>query len=287
MDELFSGREPSSRQGLVATRGWVTTGIIAMVLLLAAAGMELARQHAQLRSTRADLGNLKSALSQQGDRLNALESAVAKAATTADVPADLTGLAAKVTPAVVTVACASADLSDTGNGFGLALPPLAGSTTQIITAEHVIDGCIDEAGGISLAVIAGTQVVNAFIQGFDRDDDLAILGTSARLPVLHPSGDPVVGEFLMAVGHPPGKLNRSVTAGTISAVYDTTFVHTAAISNGNSGSPVVDRAGKVVGIVVAGAAPQANPAIESLNISLRLSTLCAHLLTGSACAALH
>lgn len=287
MDVLFSGREPSPPRGHIPMRPWVPATIVAVVLLFAAAGTDLARQHSQLRSTRANVGDLTLALSHQGERLDALELAVGKDSTTADVPADLSALAAKVTPSVVIVACGTGDLSDTGTGFALALPPVAGSTTQIITAEHVIDPCIDQAGGSTLAVIAGTQVVLAHIQGFDRDDDVAILGTSVRLPVLWPSDTPVVGEFLMAVGHPLGNLNRSMTSGSVSAVYDTAFVETAAISNGNSGGPVVDRAGKVVGIVDTGGEPQANPAIESLNISLRMSTLCAHLLSGSACDALH
>lgn len=128
----------------------------------------------------------------------------------------------------------------------------------ILTNEHVIDGAS------SVRVAFGTsKVVDARIVGKDASTDVAVLrvdpeqvdlrplplGSASRLQV----GDPVV-----AIGNPFG-LDRTLTTGVVSAkqrqlqapngwTIDNVIQTDASINPGNSGGPLIDGAGRVVGI---------------------------------------
>ncbi len=308
---------PPSRVG---RRRWpVVLGVVLLVLALAAAGTGLAVQRSQLAATRADLAAFRHAqaanltkvhqsLATQAGQLSTLTQQLATAktqlqsaearlktdeqklnVTTQKLPPDLTELAGKVSPSVVLVTCVAGTAADTGTAFALNLPAAAGYGTTLITAAHVVSPCADATVNPVLTVTSGSQVWHAHIRGLDNGEDVAILDTVARLPVLKPATDtPVVGEFVMAVGNPLGVVNN-VTSGNVSQVYDSYVLDTAPVSNGNSGGPVVDKDGNVLGIVQGAATPNsAEPVVENLNVSLRLSTLCLSLLRGSTtCSSLH
>jgi serine protease Do len=252
---------------------------------LASLSAQLSTAKTELGSTQTQLQTAQSGLRSAQTRLQADEKQLN--ITTSDLPPDLTTLAAKVSPSIVLVSC-DAPGGGVGTGFALAIPIAPGYTTAIVTAEHVIDACTDMSTGSVLSVVIGTQEVAAHLRSFDTTDDVAILDTTVHLPALQPSGAPVVGEFLMAIGHPLGNIQVNVTQGIVSDVYDTEFLDTAPISNGNSGGPVVDRNGQVVGIVdLGGAGTPDVPVVENYNTSLRLSRLCLQLLNGPTCDALH
>jgi S1-C subfamily serine protease len=323
-----SGPSASGKRTRARSPGWQTAGVIVVALLVAAAGTALAIQQSRLHSTRSELAALQSAATSQNARVDALEKSVeaeqksltglstqlasttallqstqtglqsAQTRLTADekqlnlataqLPPDLTALAAKISPSVVLVTCATQIAVNSGTGFALAIPAASGFATAIITAAHVINDCASPTDGSLVSLSAGTKALNAHVRAIDSANDVAILDTTAALPVLAPSGPPVVGEFLMAVGNALGIVNNNVTSGNVSQVHDTDFYDSAPISSGNSGGPVVDRAGKVVGIVDASKIPSAGaPIVENINISLRLSTLCLQLLHGPVCDSLH
>jgi S1-C subfamily serine protease len=327
-DGPTGGPSASGKKTRGRSPGSLTAAIIVLVLLVAAAGTALAIQQSRLHSTRSELATLQSSVSSQNARVDALEkSAKAEQQrvaglstqlasttallqstqtglqsaqtrltadekqlnlTTAQLPPDLTALATKISPSVVLVSCATQTTVNSGTGFALAIPPTSGFATAIITAAHVINDCADPTDGSLVSLSAGTKTLNAHVRAIDVGNDVAILDTTAALPVLAPSGPPVVGEFLMAVGNALGIVNNNVTSGNVSQVHDTDFYDSAPISSGNSGGPVVDRAGKVVGIVDASKIPSAGtPIVENINISLRLSTLCLQLLHGTVCDSLH
>ena len=78
------------------------------------------------------------------------------------------------------------------------------------------------------------------------------------MPTLEPASTaPTSGQFVMAVGTPLGTtaLTNRVTQGTIATVTGHVFTHTASISSGNSGGPLLDRSGKVAGIVSGAVTP--------------------------------
>jgi serine protease Do len=124
----------------------------------------------------------------------------------------------------------------------------------VVTNNHVIEG----AEEIEVYLTDGTRLP-ATIVGKDDKTDLAVLKVDAghELPFVEfgDSDSAVVGDWVMAIGNPFG-LGGSVTLGIVSArnrdiqsgPYDQFIQTDAAINQGNSGGPLFDMEGKVVGI---------------------------------------
>ena len=137
-----------------------------------------------------------------------------------------------------------------GSGF------IVSADGYVVTNNHVIDDA--EA----VQVVMNGRNYDAEVKGTDPATDLALLKIDGRdLPVL-PLGDSDalrVGDWVMAIGSPQA-LTNSVTVGVVSAkqrrinISDATssfenFIQTdAAINFGNSGGPLVNLSGEVVGI---------------------------------------
>jgi serine protease Do len=124
----------------------------------------------------------------------------------------------------------------------------------VVTNNHVIEGA-DEIN----VVLQDNTTIRAELLGADPRTDLAVLRVrhSAPLPSV-PFGDSdtaQVGDWVVAIGNPFG-LGGSVTAGIVSArgrdirqgLYDDFIQTDAAINRGNSGGPLFNLQGEVVGI---------------------------------------
>jgi S1-C subfamily serine protease len=99
--------------------------------------------------------------------------------------------------------------------------------------------------------------LEATIVRFDAEYDLALLKLTGKghacLP-LRTGSRPAIGEEVFAVGTPAGVYDFSVSKGVISAVREMgggkTLLQTdASVNSGNSGGPLLDKFGRVVGIV--------------------------------------
>ena len=124
----------------------------------------------------------------------------------------------------------------------------------IVTNNHVIK----DADQIMVRLGPGDDV-RARLVGADPKSDLAVLQIKADLKVQAEWGDSDkldIGEWVLAIGSPLA-LDHSVTAGIVSATernvggfaeYESFIQTDAAINPGNSGGPLVDLAGRVVGI---------------------------------------
>ena len=124
----------------------------------------------------------------------------------------------------------------------------------LVTNNHVIEG----AEQIEVFLTDGTRLP-ARIVGADDKTDLAVLKVEAGfdLPFVEfgDSDTAIVGDWVMAIGNPFG-LGGSVTLGIVSArnrdiqsgPYDQFIQTDASINQGNSGGPLFDMNGKVVGI---------------------------------------
>jgi serine protease Do len=138
-------------------------------------------------------------------------------------------------------------------GSGLIIDPAG----IVVTNAHVIEG----ASRI-LVVLRDGREIEADVLGADRDADLAVLKVAQRgLPAtpLGRSADLLMGESVIAIGNPFG-LSNTVTTGVLSARGRTVpaeggsarfsdFLQTdASINPGNSGGPLVNLAGRVIGI---------------------------------------
>ena len=159
----------------------------------------------------------------------------------ASASADFSGVIEKSIPAVVTI---RTDVSQ-GTGF------IITDDGYIVTNAHILAG-----GREVYAVTSGQKMIQADFIGYDSTWDIALLkipGDYERLS-LADSDDIQIGEKVIAIGNPLG-LQFSVSEGIISAkdragpndmeVYIQTD---AALNPGNSGGPLINKDGRVVGI---------------------------------------
>ncbi len=126
---------------------------------------------------------------------------------------------------------------------------------HVVTNNHVIV----DADEIEVILNDGTTTLPAELVGTDEKTDLALLKvqSNGQLPVVDFGDSDVarVGQWVLAIGNPFG-LNSSVTAGIISARnrfinsgdYDDFIQTDAAINQGNSGGPLFNMAGEVIGV---------------------------------------
>jgi serine protease Do/2-alkenal reductase len=195
------------------------------------------------------------------------------AARAGDLP-QMADLAARVMPAVVSIASTDpvppAPGSDSSSGAftpasGTVLPPpkaiealgsgfVIAPDGYILTNAHVIAG----AASISVTFQDGT-IVPATVIGRDTGADLAVLkvNTGHPLPFVKfgNSGALRVGDWVLAIGNPYG-LPGSTSAGIVSALdrninqgaYDDFIQTDAAINRGNSGGPLFNTKGEVIGV---------------------------------------
>lgn len=124
----------------------------------------------------------------------------------------------------------------------------------IVTNNHVIEG----AKEIFVALHNGRRL-KAVVVGRDAKTDLALLRVQPKKPLtalsFGNSDGAKAGDWVLAIGNPFG-LGGSVSAGIISArnrqldaeIYDDFIQTDAAINRGNSGGPLFDMEGKVVGV---------------------------------------
>ncbi len=170
----------------------------------------------------------------------------------------IAGIANAVLPVVVSISVSSDSASGTGSGFVI---QSNASESYILTNNHVATGAGPDAE-ILISFQDQTEVT-ATIVGTNASYDLAVLRVArGNLPVavLGNSDDVVVGDTTIAIGSPLG-LSGTVTSGIVSALNrpvtaggegDTSFInaiHTdAATKPGNSGGPLVNSAGQVIGI---------------------------------------
>jgi len=185
----------------------------------------------------------------------------------ADVERSTVKIFEQVSPSVVQVAARrGSDLQitdeegvQTGTGF------IWDSAGHVVTNDHVVQG----TSAIAVRLATG-EVVRAEIVGVTPNYDLAVIRLEGphELPppiAVGTSADLRVGQFAFAIGNPFG-LDQSLTMGVISALkrrlptsggreISNVIQTDAAINPGNSGGPLLDSAGRLIGVNSAIVAP--------------------------------
>lgn len=141
--------------------------------------------------------------------------------------------------------------------------------TVLMTNYHVIDDCVDGKGTVTIAELYEEEKP-ASIFFFDKDNDLAIIETDLKLEPLELSKNFLwSGYWVMTLGSAAG-YEGSVSFGNIVNVTNEDVLITNNISEGNSGGPLIDNEGKVVGIVTWGSENKG----EQFNGARSLDTFC-------------
>ncbi|MEO8828531.1 trypsin-like peptidase domain-containing protein [Lapillicoccus sp.] len=237
-----------SRMRVVPRRLWVA---VMVVLLLAAAALAFAltRPAGPAPITQADVN----ASVQKGVADQAKKDAQAPAA------AALAYQAIQPSLVLIQTIRTSATGAESGSGAGV----IVNADGTILTALHVVVG----AQTINVQYTDGTSST-AKVASTQPDNDIATLAPATLPQTVVPAvlgGGVQVGSPVFAVGHPLG-LTDSLSAGVVSALDRTVPVKDgkklehliqidAAVNPGNSGGPLLNRAGQVVGIVTGLANP--------------------------------
>jgi S1-C subfamily serine protease len=179
---------------------------------------------------------------------------------------DPAGIYRRESPGVVTIVSGGLQGGGGGGGGGLGSGFIISAEGEVATNAHVVTSgegaAIRKAQEVYVRFQDGNQV-SAEIVGFDPFSDVALLkidpdGLTLRPLPLGSARDLVVGSPVAAIGSPFGE-EQSLSIGVISALdrsiqsltgFDTTgAIQTdAAINQGNSGGPLLDARGRVLGI---------------------------------------
>lgn len=159
----------------------------------------------------------------------------------AKTSADFSGIVKQTVDSIVSVKTNVAQ----GTGF------LITSDGYIVTNAHVLSGAI-----FANAITADKRTLSMTLVGFDVDLDLALLKVEGDYPFLEfeVSDNVQIGEKVIAIGNPLG-LSFSVSEGIVSAKGRLgqnnlpAYIQTdAALNPGNSGGPLINTNGRVIGI---------------------------------------
>ncbi|SCF49289.1 putative serine protease PepD [Micromonospora matsumotoense] len=169
-------------------------------------------------------------------------------------PDSLAGVAGRVLPSVVTIRVAGLGGTSEGSGF------IVSADGYVVTNDHVV---ADGTGRASVTFDDGSSSP-ATVVGQDPESDIAVIKVNRKglRPIEFGDSESLaVGDPVLAIGSPLSLAN-TVTAGIISALdrtmqagepggpvrYYAAIQTDAAVNHGNSGGPLVDSAGRVIGV---------------------------------------
>lgn len=257
-------------------RGRARLGAIVVLVVLAASIVQLVRLTQAADRDRELIDTLAAeveSLGRSADAGNAAGQSLYEA------PSDLGSFVATIAESVVRVDCKD------GGGTGYAgdiRPEETGFTTVIVTNHHVVDECLDGEGIVVYHGEGLRLATKSMLVGHDADNDLALIEIEARLPVLRDAefyAEP--GWWAMAIGSPYDEdfdevLDNFVSIGNIGYVLDEYYNYTTATLNrGNSGGPLVNSRGELIGINTYASSGSED---GTWNIAVDSSVLCLNLL---------
>jgi S1-C subfamily serine protease len=184
----------------------------------------------------------------------------------ATATADAAAVAAKVTPAIVNITVKNSYTSGGGAATGIVLT----SDGYVLTNNHVIDGATE----ISAVDLGNGEMYSAEVVGYDATQDIALLklqdASGLDTADIGDSAALAVGDFVVGVGNAGGDggaptvaagvvlaLDQQIVAGDANGDAEqlSGLIHTDAdIQSGDSGGPLANADGEVIGVMTAASA---------------------------------
>ncbi len=195
-------------------------------------------------------------------------------------PDNLSTLLSQVQESIVTIECE--DMQGSGWVIALEGPPDDAPIedieldrefpTEVITNDHVIEQCHDTPRKVRAT--AGGMTYDAVLYSYDIDNDLALVAIKQDVPALPLSETPQPGWWAMAIGTPYG-LEGSVSLGNVMNLDGADVITTTPFNSGNSGGPLVNALGEVVGTNTWSLVGKDKP--QNWNVAVSHPTLCQEL----------
>jgi S1-C subfamily serine protease len=258
-------RLPRSSRPAAPRRTWVAL-IVALAAVAVVGGIVIATTRSPAPLDSAKVGTIASSVAAQ-----AIKNAQA-------APANSAVVYQKILPSIVVIETKSPSTKPGREGLGTGV--IVNTRGSILTAYHVIDG----ATSIRVSFADGTRSP-ADVVSTDPEHDIAVIAAEHQPEVIVPAvlgGGVQVGEQAYAVGNPLGYVD-SITAGVVSGLERSAetddgktlrglIQFDAAVNPGNSGGPLLDRGGQVIGIVTALANPSRNDYFIGIGFAVPIGT---------------
>lgn len=172
--------------------------------------------------------------------------------------------------AVAKAAGASVFTVEAGDAFGSSFViGSANGSSSLVTNYHVVEEAW--GGNRKVRVRQEGKDFEAVIDRVSKANDLAVLTVASDLPVLSKAVDqPSIGDAVLVLGAPLG-LGGSVSNGIVSAFRDGYIQFSAPIAPGNSGGPLVNLRGQVIGVTRSKLVAEG---AEGLSFAIPISLVC-------------
>ena len=200
-------------------------------------------------------------------------------------PADIPTLIREITSETVVIECGEEDYGsgwviDTTDEPVIRNEEFAADAANldglIVTAHHVIENC--QKNPRDIKVIIGGTTVRSQLLNWHKKVDLAILAAATGTPGLQPTYTAASGTWVLAVGA-PFYAQLTPTIGRTITTEGNDLYSDILTNTGNSGGPLVNTQGQVVGTVTAGLLDEETGMNLNVSVATKSRALCQKLLT--------
>jgi serine protease Do len=193
---------------------------------------------------------------------------------------ELVNLIASTLPSTVTISGSSSNFMSGGSGSGWVYDDFG----HVVTNHHVVASLVHP---IKVKPVGAPDLIGVVI-GIDRENDLAVLKVEdlKRPPLVLRDSQARLGEICIAIGSPLG-LQESASLGIVSGtgrqgkgqdgfIIEEMIQTDASVNPGNSGGPLIDSRGNVIGMNTMGHGETVNFAVASETLADTVPELIAH-----------
>jgi S1-C subfamily serine protease len=189
-------------------------------------------------------------------------------------PRDINSIVNHTTRSTVSVFCDVPKMQSIGSAWAVKLEEKKYRNYEqvYITNYHVVEDCLGKEKYLTIAR-AYKKKIPARTLTLDKKNDLAVLVSDLKVPSLKLSeNSPYPGYWVMTSGS-ADEFEGSISFGAVLNTTPTEILITANVSHGNSGGPLIDNEGKVIGTV------SWSNKMEQYNGAMSLDAMCSKILT--------